>query len=182
MSSPPECSTSMEFGSGYRSRDHNLASSRVRAQEDDSFDSDSVSSSVFEFHKTAERGVPHMLPLVPPFSKPAPSKWDDAEKWIGSPTCNRSSKGVGGASGGGVQMKRSSLGGYGSRSFGAKVVLEVTDEVDTKRVDLSQGNKDGGDQKAISWVSDPFLAVVGDKPSVVFENPFADSASKQIFR
>ena len=172
VSSPPEYSTSVDFVSGYRSRYHNLVSARVQVQEDDSFDSDSVSSSVFEFHKTIER-VPHKSPFPPPFSKLAPSKWDDAQKWIGSPTSNRSSKG-----GGGLQPKKSSLGGYGNRSFGSKVVLEVTDAVDTKRIDLSQAKKDIGEQKAVNRVPESSPVVVSNKPSSLFENPFADSASE----
>lgn len=149
------------------------SSTRVGVQEDSSFESDTVSLSVFEFHKTTER-VQHRLPLVPPFSKPAPSKWDDAEKWIASP--NRSSKGGGG---GVVQAKRLGKGSYGGRSFGANIVLEVTDEADTKRIDPTQDKMDGIQQKAVSWVSEPLTAVAGDKSSMVFENPFADSASKQ---
>ncbi|ONK71087.1 uncharacterized protein A4U43_C04F4590 [Asparagus officinalis] len=160
VSLPLERSTSVEFANGYKSGDYNLASSRVRAQEDDSFDLDNLSS--FEFHKTAER-VPHRSSLMAPFSKPAPSKWDDAQKWISSP--NRMSKG----GGGGLQPKRSSLGGYGSRSLGSKVVLEVTDEVDTKKMDTGQAKKDISEQKAVRLAPDLF-------PSAPFENPFADAA------
>ncbi|KAL9328984.1 hypothetical protein ACSQ67_003987 [Phaseolus vulgaris] len=66
--------------------------SRNRILEDPSSDYDSghdnvsMSSSVFEFQK-AER--PTQRVPVRPFSKPAPSKWDDAQKWIASPTSNR---------------------------------------------------------------------------------------------
>ena len=33
-----------------------------------------------------------MAALLPPFSRPTPSKWDDAEKWISSPTSNRTGR------------------------------------------------------------------------------------------
>jgi hypothetical protein len=33
--------------------------------------------------------------LLPPFSRPTPSKWDDAEKWISSPTANRTGRAAG---------------------------------------------------------------------------------------
>eukprot|EP01018_Ginkgo_biloba_P030412 Gb_26160 [translate_table: standard] len=55
----------------------------VRTFEDDSFDYDSghdnVSASSFEFHK-GDRAFNRLV--LGPLSKPAPSKWDDAEKWL----------------------------------------------------------------------------------------------------
>ncbi|KAL5210142.1 hypothetical protein ABZP36_005765 [Zizania latifolia] len=74
-----ECSTSTEMSSnsGHRSRN--------RAQDDDSFDSESSSSGP----TTVKR--------------PTPSKWDDADKWISSPTANRT--GCVGSATGAVPMK-----------------------------------------------------------------------------
>ncbi|GMH06722.1 hypothetical protein Nepgr_008562 [Nepenthes gracilis] len=45
-----------------------------------------VSSSTFEFQKAEQ--APQRIPLAP-FSKPLPSKWHDAQKWISSPKSNR---------------------------------------------------------------------------------------------
>lgn len=53
-------------------------SSRVLTQEEDSPDNESVLLG-FEFQR-AERAQQHRSVLMPPFSKPAPSKWDDAQK------------------------------------------------------------------------------------------------------
>ncbi|KAG8385249.1 hypothetical protein BUALT_Bualt03G0022400 [Buddleja alternifolia] len=49
----------------------------VRSYEDENLDYDSTSS--FEFHK-GERSLQHSVSR--PFSRPVPSKWNDAEKWI----------------------------------------------------------------------------------------------------
>ncbi|CAD6201673.1 unnamed protein product [Miscanthus lutarioriparius] len=76
-----ECSTSTEMSSnsGHRSRN--------RAPDDDSFDSESSSSGP----PTVKRSTA-VAALLPPFSRPTPSKWDDAEKWISSPTSNRTGR------------------------------------------------------------------------------------------
>ncbi|XP_066338290.1 uncharacterized protein, partial [Miscanthus floridulus] len=76
-----ECSTSTEMSSnsGHRSRN--------RAPDDDSFDSESSSSGP----PTVKR-LTTVAALLPPFSRPTPSKWDDAEKWISSPTSNRTGR------------------------------------------------------------------------------------------
>ncbi|XP_066306790.1 uncharacterized protein [Miscanthus floridulus] len=76
-----ECSTSTEMSSnsGHRSRN--------RAPDDDSFDSESSSSGP----PTVKRSTT-VAALLPPFSRPTPSKWDDAEKWISSPTSNRTGR------------------------------------------------------------------------------------------
>ncbi|CAD6209288.1 unnamed protein product [Miscanthus lutarioriparius] len=66
----------MSSNSGHRSRN--------RAPDDDSFDSESSSSGP----PTVKRSTA-VAALLPPFSRPTPSKWDDAEKWISSPTSNR---------------------------------------------------------------------------------------------
>ncbi|RWV90997.1 hypothetical protein GW17_00046751 [Ensete ventricosum] len=147
-----ECSTSSEMASGHRSRDHAMGFPRVKPQEEDSFEAENVSSG-FEFQK-AERTPPHRLTaaaaFVPPFSKPAPSKWDDAQKWIASPTSNR-----GGSKAGGGQARRGGLAGYVSRQAAAKVVLDVVEEADTKRVDGSQTKKEIGGIKSANWVGEP---------------------------
>ncbi|KAL3020082.1 hypothetical protein AAZX31_05G125400 [Glycine max] len=140
--------------------------SRNRVLEDPSSDYDSghdnmsMSSSMFEFQK-AER-APQRVP-VGPFSKPAPSKWDDAQKWIASPTSNRpktaQTQGQGGHAG---PRKAGSL-GYGSRQSSMKVVVEVPDqkeialdEPDTKKIDTNQTKMDSGGQKFVSWEADPY--------------------------
>ncbi|CAL4928726.1 unnamed protein product [Urochloa decumbens] len=74
-----ECSTSMSSNSGHRSRN--------RAPDDDSFDSESSSSGPPTVKRSAA-----VAALLPPFSRPTPSKWDDAEKWISSPTSNRTGR------------------------------------------------------------------------------------------
>lgn len=140
--------------------------SRNRVLEDPSSDYDSghdnmsMSSSMFEFQK-AER-APQRVP-VGPFSKPAPSKWDDAQKWIASPTSNRpktaQTQGQGGHAG---PRKAGSL-GYGSRQSSMKVVVEVPDqkeialdEPDTKQIDTDQTKMETGGQKFVSWEADPY--------------------------
>ncbi|KAG6524426.1 uncharacterized protein LOC122045991 [Zingiber officinale] len=121
-----------------RSRDLPIAAGRIRVQEDDALESDSASAG-FEFQK-AERT--QSLPpnrstatagLVPPFSKPAPSKWDDAQKWIASPTSNRG----GNKGGGGGQARKGGLAGYITRQASSKFVLDAVEEADTKRVDVN---------------------------------------------
>ncbi|CAL9051795.1 unnamed protein product [Musa banksii] len=169
-----ECSTSSEMASGHRSRDHAMGFPRVKSQEEDSFEAENVSSG-FEFQK-AERTPPHRLTaaaaFVPPFSKPAPSKWDDAQKWIASPTSNR-----GGSKAGGGQARRGGLAGYVSRQAAAKVVLNVVEEADTKRVDGSQAKKEISGIKSVNWVGEPHPRLdLGVKPTVVVENPVVDSA------
>lgn len=76
-----ECSTSTEMSSnsGHRSRN--------RAPDDDSFDSESSSSGPPTVKRSAA-----VAALMPPFSRPTPSKWDDADKWISSPTSNRTGR------------------------------------------------------------------------------------------
>ncbi|KAJ1399967.1 Remorin, C-terminal [Sesbania bispinosa] len=143
-----------------------VMASRSRILEDPSLDYDSghdnmsISSSMFEFQK-AER-APQRVPMGP-FSKPAPSKWDDAQKWIASPTSNRpkmaQTQGQGGHAG---SRKVGSL-GYGSRQPSMKVVVEVPDqreigldEPDTKQIDTNQTKMDSGGQKFESWDADPY--------------------------
>lgn len=73
-----------------------------------------------------------------PFSKQAPSKWDDAQKWIASPTSSR------------VKTEPSvKKVGHGNRQPVTKTVVEVCDqrlvtyaEPDTKQIDLSHSKED----------------------------------------
>ncbi|RRT65703.1 hypothetical protein BHE74_00036608 [Ensete ventricosum] len=168
-----ECSTPTEMASGHRSRDHAMGDPRVKCQEEDSYESESASSG-FEFQK-AERPPAHRLTtaaaFVPPFSKPAPSKWDDAQKWIASPTTNR-----GGSKAGGGQTKKGGLAGRMSRHAAAKVVLDV-EEVDTKRVDGCQASKKAGDMKSVNWLTEPCpVPDSGMKLGIAVENSVVDSA------
>ncbi|WRX16607.1 hypothetical protein QQP08_009094 [Theobroma cacao] len=189
----PECSTlttadsmaAVQNGSERRLKDHSLGNTRNRFIEDhpgldydSGHDNMSVSSSsVFEFQKTerAQQRVP-----VGPFSKPAPSKWDDAQKWIASPTANRPKTGQGGQ---GVGSRKGGNFGYGRQSS-TKVVVEVSDqkmvaleEPDTKRIDMNHAKKDNGLQKFVNWESDPYPIVdTYGKPVLMFENSVAESA------
>ncbi|XP_062209660.1 uncharacterized protein LOC133911435 [Phragmites australis] len=107
-----ECSTSTEMSSNSGNR------SRNRAPDDDSFDSESSSSGP----PTVKRSAP-VAALLPPFSRPTPSKWDDAEKWISSP--NRTGR-SGGATG--IAPRKSALAfpEHGGRPTAvAKVVAEL---------------------------------------------------------
>ncbi|KAJ0974278.1 hypothetical protein J5N97_016243 [Dioscorea zingiberensis] len=159
-----ECSTSIDRG-----RDHSLGSA---------LDSEGVQSSAFEFHRTDQRSLHHRPALMPPFSKPAPSKWDDAQKWIASPTANRPSKGGGGGGGGGMHHKRLAMLGGGARQSGAaKVLVECEEGIDTKGVNSSMGRKEGALQKALSWVPDVYsVSESGAKPPLIAENSVSDSA------
>ncbi|XP_031477975.1 uncharacterized protein LOC116249021 isoform X2 [Nymphaea colorata] len=131
----------------------NLNSSRPnRSLEDQNADYDSGLESgglsSFEFQRT-ERSGQHRF-MLSPFSKPAPSKWDDTGKWIPTalPSDNqvKSISKAGTAHPQGFQNlvpKKSWF--YGSRQPSipsgpsAKIVTEVPNErVDTKQIDLSQ--------------------------------------------
>ncbi|XAR53188.1 hypothetical protein NMG60_11021636 [Bertholletia excelsa] len=122
---------------------------------------------------------PQRVPLAP-FSKPAPSKWDDAQKWIASPTSNRPKnwqpQGQGGA-------RKTSNFAYGSRQPSTKVVVEVPDqrmvpfeEPDTKRIDSSQTKKEN-ESKFVSWEVEPYPVPDSyGKAVVMIENCVAESA------
>uniref|UniRef100_A0A0D9VNT3 Remorin C-terminal domain-containing protein n=1 Tax=Leersia perrieri TaxID=77586 RepID=A0A0D9VNT3_9ORYZ len=146
-----ECSTSTEMSSnsGHRSRN--------RAQDDDSFDSESSSSGP----PTVKRSSA-VAALLPPFSRPTPSKWDDAEKWISSPTANRNGR-VGNAAGA-VVPKKSALAfpEHVTRPPPvSKVVAEVPSNTGTlvkSSVALSQPNSFNPAQSA-SIVDEPAPAV-----------------------
>ncbi|XP_039015253.1 uncharacterized protein LOC120145498 isoform X2 [Hibiscus syriacus] len=192
----PECSTSttadsmaaVQNGGHRRSKDHSLGTTRNRFIEDQpgldydsGHDNMSVSSSIFEFQKT-ERAL-QRVPLGP-FSKPAPSKWDDAQKWIASPTANQPKTGQGGQ---GVGSRKGGNFGHGKQSS-TKVVLEVPDqrmvpfeEPDTKRIDTNHAKKDDGLQKFVNWESDPYPVVDSyGKPVLLIENSVADSATRSV--
>ncbi|KAA8532327.1 hypothetical protein F0562_032418 [Nyssa sinensis] len=190
----PECSPStaadslaMEMVSDRRLKDHSSVNSRMRSQDDSSLDYDSghdsvsVASSIFEFQKV-ERALKR-VPLAT-FSKPAPSKWDDAQKWIASPTSNRPKTGQSQGQGGqGVGLRTASNFGYGSRQPSTKVVVEVPDqrlvafeEPDTKRIDSSEAKKENGGQKFVSWEDDPYPIASYGKPLLMIENCVRESA------
>ncbi|XP_044491048.1 uncharacterized protein LOC123215059 [Mangifera indica] len=100
------------------------------------------------------------LPIAP-FSKPAPSKWDDAQKWIASPNWHRPRNQVTGVRKGGV-----------SRQSSTKVLEGQTDqtlleEPHTKRIDLHL------DQPR-NFV--PFEAHSYANPVLMIENSVAQSA------
>lgn len=180
----PVSSVNSEISYDSRVKDHSFTSSRIRSVDDSSLhyesgtDSMSVSSSVFEFQK-ADHRAPQRVPLAP-FSKPAPSKWDDAQKWIASPTSNHPKNGHVNQ---GTGLRKSSQFGYGSRQSCAKVVVEVPDqrmvpyeEPDTKRIDSSQAKKETGVQKSVSWDSNQFASESYSKPVLMIENCIGESA------
>ncbi|KAL9678028.1 hypothetical protein QQ045_015866 [Rhodiola kirilowii] len=164
----PECSISADGGNVSDNKADNLKGNiGNRLHEDCSMEcgngNDGMSVekvSVFEFQKgerAAQRGA------VAPFSKPAPSKWDDAQKWIASPTSNRTkvSQVQGGL--GGVLRKVSNFGNV-SRQSKAKVVLDVAEqkavayeEPDTKRIDSSH-SMETDEQKFVNWENQSYQA------------------------
>ncbi|KAJ8574263.1 hypothetical protein K7X08_026068 [Anisodus acutangulus] len=171
-----DSSMSLEMINDMRIKDQSLVSTRIRSQDDSILDCDSgidslsTISPLFEFQK-AERG-PQRVPLAP-FSKPAPSKWDDAQKWIASPTSSRPRTG-----------QSSQIVGSRKTRQSTKVVLEVPDQrlvpyeepVDTKQIDSGQP-KDNGVQKFVSWEAD--LHPVAEsyvKPMLMIENSIGQSA------
>ncbi|KAI3719759.1 hypothetical protein L6452_20663 [Arctium lappa] len=161
----------------YRSKDHLSFNSRIGSQDDGYLDYESgidkVSASPFEFQK-AERAS-HRKPMAP-FSKPAPSKWDDAQKWIASPTSNRPKNEQ--------SLKKNSQFGHGNRQPITKMVVEVPDqrlvhyeEPDTKQIDLSH-SKDNEGQYVI-WGSDSIHSTMADsysKSVLMIEDCVGDSA------
>ncbi|PON60913.1 Remorin family protein [Trema orientale] len=192
----PDCSTSTtadslgsEMVSDRRLKDNNtIANTRARNQHDPSLDYDnghdgmSVSSSIFEFQK-GERAQ-QRVPLAP-FSKPAPSKWDDAQKWIASPTSNRPKGGQTQLQGGqGVGSRKAGGLSYGSRQPSTKIVVEVPDqqavaseEPDTKQMDTNQTKMESWGQKLLPWEADPYpTADSYGKPVLMIENSVGESA------
>ncbi|XP_059278685.1 uncharacterized protein LOC132032908 [Lycium ferocissimum] len=172
-----DSSMSLEMINDMRIKDQSLVSTRIMSQDESIFDCDSGIDSIstisplFEFQK-AER-VPQRVPLAP-FSKPAPSKWDDAQKWIASPTSNRPRTG----------QNSQVVGSRKTRQQYTKVVVEVPDQrlvpyedpIDTKQIDSGQP-KDSGVQKFVSWEADPHpIAESYVKPVLMIENSVRQSA------
>ncbi|KFK33431.1 hypothetical protein AALP_AA5G012500 [Arabis alpina] len=130
-----------------------------------------TSASVFEFQKSEkEKEKTTQRMPVRSFSKPAPSKWDDAQKWIASPTANRPKTGQ-------VQVPVSKKGPSFGRQSSMKIV-EVGDqrtgafaveEPDTKRIDVSQVKKETG-QKFVSWEDDSYTTVDSFVKPVLIES------------
>lgn len=195
MSVLPECSslaTARSFGSEkVADRGNAGVASRHRILDEPSLDYDSghesmnMSSSMFEFQK-AER-APQRVPLGP-FSKPAPSKWDDAQKWIASPTSNRPKTGQTQ-----VQSEKAGSRKVGNLGFGRqsslKVVVEVPDqrvvgleEPDTKRIDTNQTKMESGGQKFVSWEAEPYaIADSYGELAILFQNSPVESSIKTYF-
>lgn len=180
-------SLAMEMASDSKMKDHQLFDSRFRSQDDSYLDYDSgidrMNVSVFEFQKS-ER-APQRAGLAP-FSKPAPSKWDDAQKWIASPTSSRSNNGQPQGHTG-VGLRRNSTYGHGSRQPAMKVVVEVPDQtlipwedLETKRMESSQENKEIGGQKIVTWEADPYTSI-DNKTVLMIEDCVKESASKKVF-
>ncbi|CAL9079864.1 unnamed protein product [Musa textilis] len=162
------------MASGHISIEHAVGAPRIRSQEEHSLKSESVSSG-FEFQK-GERTRPHRLTaaaaVVPPLSKPARSKWDDAEKWIVSPTSDRGANKAGGR-----QANTAGLTGSGSQPTATKVVLEVVDEAAANRVDGSQAKTQISGIENVNWAGEACATLDSEvKLAVVVENPVADSA------
>ncbi|XXG60230.1 hypothetical protein AAC387_Pa04g2193 [Persea americana] len=157
-----------EIKSDCRFNEVALSNSRVRFQDDQSVDCDSASVLSVPFAS---------------ISKPAPSKWDDAEKWIASPQSNRLKTGQ--SQGLAFAARKIGQVGFGNRQSGTRVALEVADqkmvameEVDTKLIDPSQGKKEGGGRKFVNWVPDTYPILESDlKPALIIENSVAASAS-----
>eukprot|EP00257_Ricinus_communis_P016297 XP_015574435.1 flocculation protein FLO11 isoform X1 [Ricinus communis] len=195
VSELPDCSTSTTADSmgaqmlaDARSKDQSFANSRIRSQDDSSseydsgHDTTSVSSTSFEFQKT-ERST-QRVPLAP-FSKPAPSKWDDAQKWIASPTATRPKIGQNQVQGGqGIASRKMGNAAYMSRQSSTKVVVEVPEqkmvafeEPDTKCVDSNQSKKESGVQKFVSWEAESHpIPDSYAKPVLMIENSVGESA------
>lgn len=184
-----DSSMSLEMINDMRIKDQSLVSTRIRSQDDSILDCDSGNDSLgtlsplFEFQK-AERAA-QRVPLAH-FSKPAPSKWDDAQKWIASPTSNRPKTGQSSQV---VGSRKTSHSGYGYRQQSTKVVVEVPDQrlvpyedpVDTKQIDSGQP-KDSGVQKFVSWEAEPHpIAESYVKPVLMIEKSIGQSASKTNF-
>lgn len=186
----PECSTSTtadslgsEMVSDRRLMDNSngtTVNSRARNQRDPSLDYDigydgmTASPSIFEFQK-GERVQQRVS--IAPFSKPAPSKWDDAQKWIASPTSNRPK-----AAGQGVGSRKV------SRQLSTKVVVEVPDqkavafdEPDTKQIDMNQTKLESWGQNLVPWEADACPTTESySKPVLMIENSVGESASKHL--
>ncbi|KAJ0037590.1 hypothetical protein Pint_22570 [Pistacia integerrima] len=141
---------------------------KKRKEEEEEIESDydnckdvDVVSVVPEPQCSTSSNAQQRLPIAP-FSKPAPSKWDDAQKWIASPNSNRPRNQVTGVRKGGI-----------SRQSSTKVLLEVQtdqtllEEPHTKRIDLHLDQP----KKFV-----PFEAHSYANPVLMIENSVAQSA------
>ncbi|KAL3379445.1 hypothetical protein AABB24_000242 [Solanum stoloniferum] len=123
-----DSSKSLEMINDMRIKNQSLVSTRNRSQDDSSLDCDGginslgTVSPLFEF-QNAEHAA-QIVPLAH-FSKPAPSKWDDVQKWTASPTFNRLKTGQSSQV---VGSRKISHSGYGCRQQSIKVVVEVPDQ------------------------------------------------------
>ncbi|KAJ3682018.1 hypothetical protein LUZ60_014591 [Juncus effusus] len=176
-----ECSTSISK-SNSNSTENGPHRLKVRIHdEEECFDSDSVTSS-FNFQKQ-NQVVPIQkfkfnapAALLPPFSKPTPSKWDDAQKWISSPNSNKpETRRRNGKSGffvnkivvenqGNLNLKKANKTGVIEKGVFEKTGFE-------KGIFEESGFEKGGFGKSVSWVDEPFgfvelAGIAGEKPLV----------------
>ncbi|XP_038702367.1 uncharacterized protein LOC119998957 isoform X2 [Tripterygium wilfordii] len=178
-------SVNAQMAGDRRFKDHSAVNSRIRSQEgpsldyDSGYDNVSMPSSIFEFQKAerAQQRLPHA-----PFSKPAPSKWDDAHKWIASPS-NRPKTGqphlLGGQGAGSRKMGNVN---FLNRQLSAKLVevseqkIVSMEEPDTKQIDPSHAKRENGVQKFVTWEVDPYPIVDSyAKPVLMVENSVGES-------
>lgn len=181
-------SSAMGVCSDHTLNDQPFYNSRIQFQDDSSLDYDSgfdnitVPSSVFEFQR-AERGLQRAG--LTTFFKAPPSKWDDAQKWIASPTTNRTTNRQLHLEGG-VGLRKNNQFGYGSRQTSMRVVLEIPDQMlvtyeepHTRSMELSQEFKEAGWPKPVEWEGDPYRSTDSYNNTVVTtENFVKQSASK----
>ncbi|KAK1385342.1 Remorin like [Heracleum sosnowskyi] len=184
-------SLAMGMGSGHTLKDQPFYDSRNKFQDDSSLDYDrgldniTVLPSVFEFQK-AERGLQRAG--LAPFFKAPPSKWDDAQKWIASPTTNQTTNRQLHVDGG-VGLRKNNQFGYGSRQTSTKVVLEVPDQMlvtyeepDTKRMELSQEFNEAGWLKPVEWEGDPYRSTDSYNNTVVTTENFVKQSAINLSR
>ncbi|XP_078446213.1 remorin family protein [Wolffia australiana] len=115
--------------------------------------------SVFEFQRVDRLQQRSSLPL---YAKSAPSKWDDAQKWIASPNSSNAGKIS-------CAQPRKTVGetmGRRNKPFSVKV-MEFSDEKDSNAADSGQFKKDFSSQKAFEWI----------KTASNADSPVADSLS-----
>lgn len=195
VSVAPQCLTStaveslaMGMGSEHILKDQPFYNSRIKFQDDSSLDYDSglnnitVPSSVFEFQR-ADRGLQRAG--LAPFFKAPPSKWDDAQKWIASPTTNQNTNRQLHIEGG-VGLRKNNQFGYGSRQTSMKVVLEIPDQMlvtygepDIKRMELSQEFKEAGWRKPVEWEGNSYQSTDSHNNTVVTTENFAKQSSSK---
>ncbi|KAJ8429116.1 hypothetical protein Cgig2_016947 [Carnegiea gigantea] len=163
--------------SGTRSND------RFEVEYENGHDNVSMTAATFEFQKT-ERGS-HRVPAAR-FAKPAPSKWDDAQKWIASPNSNRlKTAQLQSVQGGARKVNNLS---HGVRKPATKIVAEVPDgklipfeEPETKMIDSSIAKKANAGQQLMKWESDPCpLAILHGKAAQLIEKSVGEPLARSI--